>query len=252
MSELANAGCARTAAPPLRLRRLVDVLCAGAAMVVSLPVFLLVAIAIWIEDGRPFLYSQLRLGLNGSPFRMYKFRKFRADCDDRGSPLTVANDDRMTKIGKVLAAFKLDELPQLWNILRGDMSFVGPRPETLVFADCFRNGFETILQHRPGLIGPCQILFRHENTLFPEDGNVADFYREVLFPAKAKIDLAYYPNRTVMSDLGWVVQAVWIVVAEPLLNWMRRDRPDDRGMKPTSGSLGGTFVSKADGCSNDD
>nr|WP_245329022.1 sugar transferase [Bradyrhizobium centrolobii] len=193
-----------------------------------MPVLLIIALAIWIEGGRPILYSQLRLGRNGSPFRMYKFRKFRADCDDRGSPLTMMNDDRMTTIGHVLAGFKLDELPQLWNILRGDMSFVGPRPESLAFADCFKNGFEKILEHRPGLIGPCQVLFRHENTLFPPGGNVADFYRDVLFPAKAKIDLAYYSRRTVASDLWWVLRAGWISVGEPLLRRIRKRRPDDQ------------------------
>ncbi|WP_314957541.1 sugar transferase [Bradyrhizobium cosmicum] len=228
MSEMVNPGCARATAPAVRLRRLVDVLCAGSAMIFLLPVLLIIALAIWIEGGRPILYSQLRLGLNGSAFRMYKFRKFGADCDDRGSPLTMVNDGRMTRIGRILAGFKLDELPQLWNILRGDMSFVGPRPETLVFADCFRNGFEKLLEYKPGLIGPCQVLFRHENTLFPQDGNVADFYREVLFPAKAKIDLAYFSNRTVASDLYWVAHAGWIVVGEPLLSRMRRRRPSSQ------------------------
>ncbi|MCK1655260.1 sugar transferase [Bradyrhizobium sp. 149] len=245
MSETVNTGCVRPAAPALRLRRLVDVLCAGMAIMASLPVLLVIALAVWIEGGRPILFSQLRLGLNGSPFRMYKFRKFRADCDDRGSPLTMVNDHRMTTIGGLLASFKLDELPQLWNILRGDMSFVGPRPETLVFADCFRDGFEKILEHRPGLVGPCQVLFRHENTLFPPDGNVAEFYREVLFPAKAKIDLAYYTNRTITSDLRWIVQAAWIAVGEPLLNRMRRPRPDAQsGIAPTGASVGANLFQK--------
>lgn len=239
MSEMVNAGCARTAVRTERLRRLVDIVCAGISIIVALPILLIVAFAIWIEGGRPILYSQFRLGLNGSPFRMYKFRKFRADCDDRGSPLTVVNDSRMTKIGRTLAAFKLDELPQLWNILRGDMSFVGPRPETLVFADCFKNGFEKILEHKPGLVGPCQVLFRHENMLLPQDGNVAEFYREVLFPAKAKIDLAYYSNRTVTSDLWWIVRAAWIALGEPLLSRVRRLPPNAQsGMTPKDGSLG--------------
>ena len=251
MSETVNAGCAQAAAPAVRLRRLVDVFGAAAAITVTLPVLLVIALAIWIEGGRPILYSQLRLGLNGTPFRMYKFRKFRADCVDRGSPLTMVNDDRMTTIGGVLAAFKLDELPQLWNVLRGDMSFVGPRPESLAFADCFRNGFEKILEHRPGLIGPCQILFRHENTLFPPGGSAADFYREVLFPAKAKIDLAYYPNRTVGSDLKWVLHTALIIVGEPLLRLARKPRHNDQsGMAP--GSFSTNLVSKADGCSNGD
>ena len=254
MSELANAGCAQSAVPGVRLRRVVDVLCAGIAILVFSPGFLLIALTIWVEGGRPILYSQMRLGLNGSPFRMYKFRKFRADCDDRGSPLTAMNDERMTTIGRVLAAFKLDELPQLWNVLRGDMSLVGPRPETMVFVDCFRNGFERILEHRPGLIGPCQILFRQESSLFPPDGDVTEFYRKVLFPAKAKIDLAYYPNRTVMSDLGWVAQAAWILMAEPVLICIRRNRPDGhiRIIMPPTGSVGDELVSKVDGDSNDE
>lgn len=239
MSETVNSGCASAAVRTVRLRRLVDIVCAGMGIVVSLPILLIIALAIWIEGGRPILYSQFRLGLNGLPFRMYKFRKFRADCDDRGSPLTVVNDSRMTTIGRTLAAFKLDELPQLWNILRGDMSFVGPRPETLVFSDCFKNGFEKILEHRPGLVGPCQVLFRHENMLLPQDGDVAEFYREVLFPAKAKIDLAYYSNRTVASDLWWIVRAGWIAVGEPLLSRMRRLPPSGQsGMTPKGGSLG--------------
>ena len=124
------------------LRRVLDILCASAAAVVLAPLMLGVALAIWFESGRPILFSQRRLGQHGRPFRMYKFRKFRPDCDNHGCPLTVEGDDRLTTIGCFLAAGKLDELPQLWNVLWGDMSLVGPRPESLAFADCFRNGFE--------------------------------------------------------------------------------------------------------------
>jgi lipopolysaccharide/colanic/teichoic acid biosynthesis glycosyltransferase len=126
------------------LRRLFDIVCASLAMLLVAPVALIVTLAILIEGGRPILFSQLRLGRNGRPFRMYKFRKFRPDCDDRGCPLTLDGDCRMTRIGRILAAAKLDELPQIWNVLRGDMSLVGPRPESLAFADCFSNGFEKI------------------------------------------------------------------------------------------------------------
>ena len=211
----------RSSAGDMSLRRSIDILSAGVAGIVLAPVFLILAAAIWLESGRPILYSQLRLGQNGTVFRIYKFRKFRADCDDRGSPLTMEHDDRLTRIGRVLAAFKLDELPQFWNILRGDMSIVGPRPESLAFADCFANGFEQILEHKPGLFGPCQVIFRHESKLFPAGSSVQDFYREVVFPAKAKIDLAYYPRRTAASDIGWVVRAGCAIVAQSMA---RKDR----------------------------
>ena len=195
------------------LRRVLDIVCAGVGAFVLTPVMLIVTLAIWIESGKPILFSQLRLGQNGRPFRMYKFRKFRPDCDNHGCPLTVEGDGRLTAIGRVLAASKLDELPQLWNVLRGDMSLVGPRPESLAFTDCFRNGFEKIHEHRPGLFGPCQVMFRHESKLYPPGVAAVEFYREVLFPAKAEIDIAYFSRRTLVSDLGWILRGAWAIAA---------------------------------------
>jgi len=194
------------------LRRIFDVVCASAAAFLLTPVMLMVMVAILIESGRPILFSQLRLGQNGRPFRMYKFRKFRPDCDNHGCPLTLEGDGRMTRVGRVLAASKLDELPQLWNVLRGDMSVVGPRPESLAFSDCFRNGFEKIHKHKPGLFGPCQVRFQHENKLYPTGVAAVEFYRRVVFPAKAEIDLAYFSRRTFFSDVGWIVRGAWISV----------------------------------------
>ncbi len=195
------------------LRRALDVVCAGLAMLVLAPIMLIVALAIGFESGSPILFSQLRLGRHGRPFRMYKFRKFRPHCDSSGCPLTVDEDGRMTAVGRILLASKLDELPQLWNVFRGDMSLVGPRPESLAFADCFRNRFERILDHKPGLFGPCQVMFRDESKLYPADGGLEQFYRQVLFPAKAEIDLAYFSRRTPISDLGWMLRGAWMIIA---------------------------------------
>jgi lipopolysaccharide/colanic/teichoic acid biosynthesis glycosyltransferase len=195
------------------LRRALDILGAGVAVSVLAPVMPIVTLAIWIESGRPILFSQLRLGQNGRPFRMYKFRKFGPDCGSDGCPLTVEGDCRLTMIGRVLAVSKLDELPQLWNVLRGDMSLVGPRPESLAFSDCYRNGFEKIHKHKPGIFGPCQVMFRHESKLYPAGVPVVEFYRQVLFPAKAEIDLAYFSRRTLVSDLGWILRGAWAIAA---------------------------------------
>jgi lipopolysaccharide/colanic/teichoic acid biosynthesis glycosyltransferase len=195
------------------MRRALDIACAGAAIVAFAPIALIVALAVWVEGGKPILFSQLRLGLNGRPFRMYKFRKFRTDCDDRGCPLTLDGDGRLTRVGRVLAATKLDELAQLWNVLRGDMSLVGPRPESLAFADCFRDGFEKVHEHKPGLFGPCQVLFRDESKLYPSGVAAVEYYRQVLFPAKARTDLAYFSRRTLVSDVGWIVRAAWMIVS---------------------------------------
>lgn len=214
MSETASRSITQPRLHQLSAPRAIDILCAAVAIALLSPVFVLVALAVWIESGRPILFSQLRLGQGGKPFRMYKFRKFRANCGSDGSPLTLQEDERLTGVGRILIATKLDELPQLWNVLRGDMSLVGPRPESLSFSDCFRDGFEKLLEYKPGVFGPCQVLFRHESQLYPADSSTPEFYREVLFPAKAKIDLAYFPRRTLTSDLGWIARAGGIIAAE--------------------------------------
>ncbi|MDX8456319.1 sugar transferase [Mesorhizobium sp. VK9D] len=183
-----------------------DLAVAMAAAVVLTPLMLVIAMALMLESGRPVLFAQPRIGAGGRPFRMYKFRKFAVHCSPDGLPLTVAGDSRMTRIGRLLAATKFDELPQLWNVLTGDMAIVGPRPESLVFADCFFRGFETLLQYKPGLLGPAQALFRHEAYLYPQSVDPVHFYREILFPAKARIDLSYYPKRTIASDVAWMIR----------------------------------------------
>jgi lipopolysaccharide/colanic/teichoic acid biosynthesis glycosyltransferase len=189
------------------LRRVFDVTLSAISLISLAPVMLVIAVMIVIEDGGPVFFQQTRLGFDGRPFGMYKFRKFRSDCGTSGVPLTVEGDSRMTRIGRFLAATKLDELPQLWNILKGDMAIVGPRPESMAFADCFQNGYEEILQHKPGLVGPSQVAFRHEAKLYPANEDPCVFYRRVLFPAKAMLDLAYFKRRTIGSDLSLMVQS---------------------------------------------
>jgi lipopolysaccharide/colanic/teichoic acid biosynthesis glycosyltransferase len=192
--------------------RCFDLAIAATALLVLSPVFLAVMLAIWMEGGRPFFFAQVRLGRGGRPFVMYKFRKFGAASGTDGCPLTMAGDQRLTKVGAFLAATKLDELPQLWNVLRGDMAIVGPRPESMAFADCFRGVFEHVLDFKPGLLGPSQIHFRNECRFYPADADPTHFYREVLFPAKARLDLAYFPNRTLASDFALLVRGVLAVL----------------------------------------
>lgn len=195
-------------------RRLFDILGATSGAIILSPVIAAVILAIWLESGNPLLFCQTRLGLRGRQFRMYKFRKFKPDCAPDGYPLTIERDHRLTRVGGFLAASKLDEIPQLWNVLRGDMSIVGPRPESTSFADCFNNGLERVLEHKPGLFGPSQVLFRYESQLYPENVPPADFYRRVLFPTKAKIDIDYFSNRTFASDIRWIFRAL-VAIAKP-------------------------------------
>ena len=202
--------CSRHRGPELA-RRILDVVIASTGLILLAPLMLVVAIAILLEGGRPLFFSQARIGWKGKAFRMHKFRKFRADIGTDGSPLTAKNDQRMTTVGTFLARSKLDELPQLWNVLRGEMSIVGPRPESLAFADCFSDSYRGLLEHRPGILGPSQVLFRNECEMFPANIDAREFYRAVLFPYKAETDLSYYRTRTILSDLEWIVRGVLAV-----------------------------------------
>jgi len=194
------------------LTRIIDILIATAALILFSPMILLIVAAILIETGRPFFFQQVRFGRHGRPFRILKFRKFRQKSGPSGLPLTLANDGRMTRVGAILASTKMDELPQLVNVLRGEMSIVGPRPESTDFEDCFTPGNRALLDYRPGLLGPSQVAFRNECDLYPKECDPTVFYREVLFPLKARVDLAYYPTRNLGSDLRWIFTGVLAVM----------------------------------------
>ena len=193
-----------------RTRRLIEVVAALAGLTLAAPVMLLIAIAIPIDTPGPVLYSQMRIGRGGRHFRLYKFRKFRhpGEATDQNQKVTLKNDPRMTRVGRLIERTKLDELPQLWNVLVADMAIVGPRPESVEFADCFAGPLRSVLDYTPGLFGPNQVIFRNERCLYPEDRDPHEFYRRVLFPAKARVDLSYFPRRNVISDIGWVARGV--------------------------------------------
>jgi lipopolysaccharide/colanic/teichoic acid biosynthesis glycosyltransferase len=191
--------------------RAFDLLVAAPALLALAPLLVLLAAAIWLESGRPIFFSQVRLGREARHFRMHKFRKFRKHGPVGGRPLTLEDDPRLTRVGGFLARTKLDELPQLWNILKGEMSIVGPRPESLAFADCFAGPSRAVLDHKPGIFGPSQVLFRSEALFYRERTDPEQFYRTVLFPLKAQIDLAYFGQRTLFRDVAWAVRGALAV-----------------------------------------
>lgn len=204
------------AQPPLAHRQagrlaLADRFVALMALIVVMPLLITIVFAIAIDSGFPVLFAQERLGLHGRRFRILKFRKFLPTVDGNTRPLTLANDSRFTRVGRFLAKTKLDELPQLWNVLRLDMAMVGPRPEVPEFEACYAGACRRVLDYRPGIFGPSQVAFRAEATFYPPDRDPQEFYREVLFPAKSAIDLAYYPSRTAFGDIKWVLRGILAV-----------------------------------------
>ena len=194
-----------------RARRILHVVFAASALACLAPVMAAVALAIYVESGRPVFFSQTRLGKEGQHFRLHKFRKFSARAGRDGPAVTVRGDTRMTRVGRVLERTKLDELPQLWNILIGDMAIVGPRPESLAFVDCFSKRYWNVLKFKPGIFGPCQVMFRNEGHLYSDGCKPEQYYSNILFPLKAHADLAYFTNRTLRSDLRCVVHGTLAV-----------------------------------------
>jgi len=191
-------------------KHIFDLTLAGIGLILSLPLFGLIAALLWLEDHGPVIFSQQRIGRGGRCFRMYKFRKFPVAWGDQGPGVTVTNDARMTRLGSFLERTKLDELPQLWNILKGDMSFVGPRPESTKFADLFVGEYASVLDYTPGLFGPNQIHYRNECDLFPADENPEVFYCRTLFPRKTALDLDYFQQANIFKDTLWILRGVWI------------------------------------------
>ena len=191
------------------IKRMLDVALALAGLIVAAPLMALLAVAIRVDSPGRAIFSQERLGRHGRVFRMHKFRKFPETWGERGSGVTVARDARMTRLGSFLERSKFDEIPQLWNILKGEMSFVGPRPETLRFRDLFRGEFARVHDFLPGIFGPNQVAFRNESQMYPPDRDPETFYREELFPQKAQQDIAYFSQATVLSDCLWIIRGLW-------------------------------------------
>lgn len=202
------------------MKRLFDIVLAVVGLMVSAPLMAAISAIVWLESPGNVIFSQERLGLYGKRFRMHKFRKFPAHWGDCGPGVTVSCDARMTRIGTVLERLKLDELPQLWNILKGEMSFVGPRPESVRFADLFKGRYTAVLEFIPGIFGPNQIAFRNECTLYPHDEEPEAYYRRVLFPKKAQSDLDYFSDANLLKDTGWIIRGIWASIFG-IVDWAR-------------------------------
>ena len=199
-------------------KRMLDVLLSSAALIIAAPLMLLIAAAVWLDCPGPVIFAQDRLGLKGKRFRMYKFRKFPSTWGDDGPAVTTKNDVRMTRVGVILERTKLDELPQFWNILEGDMSLVGPRPESPHFADLFKGDYARILEYVPGLFGPNQVIFRNECEVYALYEDPETCYREILFPRKAKADLDYFQRANCLTDLMLILKGMWATLVG-VVNW---------------------------------
>ena len=189
------------------LKWIFDRVMALIGLVVLLPVFLVVGILIKIKmTNGPILFRQKRVGKGGRIFTMVKFRSM--VVSHSGSSVSVAGESRISPLGAKLRKYKLDELPELWNVLIGDMSFVGPRPDVPGFADKLVGEEREILQLRPGITGPASLKYRNEEELLASVDDPIRYNTEVIYPDKVRINLDYLRHWSFARDLKYIVQTL--------------------------------------------
>jgi lipopolysaccharide/colanic/teichoic acid biosynthesis glycosyltransferase len=189
-------------------KRVLDILSATAGLILLSPVLGLVACCIKLNSRGPVLYRQLRIGKDGSPFQILKFRSMVMQASKRDLRITVAGDPRVTAIGKILRRYKIDELPQLLNVIRGDMSLVGPRPELPLYVAEYTREQRMVLSARPGITDPASLAYRHEEEILAEQSDPEQFYRTKILPDKLARNRTYLEKVTFRNDIRIILKTV--------------------------------------------
>ena len=188
------------------MKRMFDMVAAGLGLLLVSPVLVVVAVCVKLSSPGPVLFCQERIGRNFRPFFIYKFRTMVHDAPQQGGPITVGDDPRITSVGRLLRRAKLDELPQLINVLVGQMSLVGPRPEVPRYVERFRSDYEEILRVRPGITDLASIKFRHESDHLGRSANPEEEYVGRILPEKILLAKAYVRRSSLGLDLHIILQ----------------------------------------------
>lgn len=187
-------------------KRALDVLISLAALVVLSPLFLLAALLVKLTSEGPVFYRQNRVGRDARIFQILKFRSMAVDADQQGWGITVGGDERVTRFGQIMRDLKIDELPQLWNVLHGDMSLVGPRPEIPSYVAVYSRQQLAVLSVRPGITDPASIRYRHEERVLAGSTDPEEFYRRVVLPHKLTLNLEYIDQVSFSRDIRLILQ----------------------------------------------
>jgi len=194
------------------MKRLFDVAVSFLGIVFLLPILLLIIVLMKITSKGPVIYRQVRVGKNNTDFKIYKFRTMKINADKLGLLSIGDRDSRITKIGYYLRKFKLDELPQLANVLIGDMSFVGPRPEVRKYVNLYTQDQMEVFNVRPGITDLASIEFRNESELLSNQEDSESYYINVIMPKKLQINLGYLKDRTLIKDVGVIVKTFLAII----------------------------------------
>jgi len=191
------------------MKRLFDLFFSITGLLVLLPLFLVVALAIKLDLRGPVFFRQERIGRHFKPFRIYKFRAMISDASQKGPSITVAGDSRVTRMGRFLRKTKIDELPQLVNVLKGEMSFVGPRPEVVKYVELFKSDYQKLLSVRPGITDPASIYYADEEGVLSQSADWESEYTSKILPEKIKFASQYVDNHNLLIDLKLILKTIF-------------------------------------------
>ena len=193
------------------IKRLFDIILSFVGIIILIPVFIIVSVLIKIDSSGPVFFLQERVGLNGKIFKIIKFRSMKIN-QDVSLTITIGNDKRITKIGKYLRRYKIDEIPELINVFIGNMSFVGPRPDVPGYADLLTGESRNILKLRPGITSRASIKYANEEMILLTQDDPIAYNNNIIFPDKVKLNLNYYYNNNIWIDIKIIFATLFAVL----------------------------------------
>ncbi len=188
------------------IKRLFDIFCSSIGLIILSPILLLLALLIKLESKGPVFFLQTRVGLNNTDFKLFKFRSMFMDAEKRGQLTVGMRDPRITRMGYYLRRFKLDELPQLLNVIKGDMSLVGPRPEVRKYVNLYNTKQMQVLTVRPGITDYASIKFINENELLAQANDPEAFYISDIMPQKLELNISYIEQKGFFKDISLILK----------------------------------------------
>jgi lipopolysaccharide/colanic/teichoic acid biosynthesis glycosyltransferase len=199
------------------MKRLFDILFSFIGLLFLQPLFVLIATMIKVDSQGPVFFRQRRVGKNFRRFVIYKFRTMVVDAEKKGLRITSGGDHRITRAGRILRKFKVDELPQLFNVLKGDMSLVGPRPEVEEYVKLYEEDYREILKRRPGITDVSSIIFREEEAVLRNQVDPEGYYKKILLPEKIKLAREYIENSSFLYDLKLILNTLHKIFYSPVI-----------------------------------
>ena len=190
------------------VKRIFDLICSTLGLIILSPVLIIIAARIKTDSDGPVFFKQIRIGENNKEFEILKFRTMVVDAEKLGRQITVGNDNRITKIGTFLRKYKMDELPQLINVFKGDMSLVGPRPEVPRYVKLYNEEQRKVLEVKPGITDLASIRYRDENDLLGEAENPDEFYINTIMPDKLALNLEYINKNNIFLDIYIILKTI--------------------------------------------